>query len=537
MAEIKVTEKELNEMLKAGLLEAKAQIQELGAMVRSLTTPSFSIGVALKALWAPPISLEELKPGVRVRLRDGHPEIRNYPGYAKIIESTTPLDEGMVLIQFEDTVQEGDDGIVEVDSDEIEIEDQPRRDTALIALNGSTIEVLNPEKLDLPPGQQVRVNMATNALVGALEEGPLDGEIVEVRVIHDPSSIEVDLRGQATLVAIDKEIEVDRGDRVVLDKSNSVIKRNLGKKSDLYTVETKSEPFTWEMIGGLELAKEMLKEAIIDPVQNPELFAFYNIKASKGILFYGPPGNGKTLLGRATHTEIARLHGMEAQDSGFIYIQGPEVLNPYVGQSEMNIRGLFARGRAHKKKYGYPGIVFIDEADAILNERGTGISSDIDRTIVATFLNEMDGLNDSGVIVILATNRPDSLDPAIVRDGRIDRRIYIGAPDEEQARKVLLVHLKKVPISKSASLESIIDSAVGKLYHARSFSKSKENISSAMLAGLVNRAAMLSMKRDLANNTQLGLTEVEMLDAIDLVQSEQVEKSFDNIKVTSSSRS
>src|SRR5208283_4208865 len=175
------------------------------------------------------------------------------------------------------------------------------------------------------------------------------------------------------------------------------------------------------------------KEAIELPFTHKDIFAHYNKKPPKGLLLYGPPGCGKTLVGKATTNSLANIFGAKAISSGFIYVKGPEILNMYVGESGRRIREIFQRGRKHFDKYKFPAVIFIDEAEAVLSERGTSRSSDVDKTIVPMFLSEMDGLDENHAIVMLATNRPKMLDPAVVREGRVDRHIKVSRPTVETA--------------------------------------------------------------------------------------------------------
>ena len=153
-------------------------------------------------------------------------------------------------------------------------------------------------------------------------------------------------------------------------------------------------------IAGLADAKEQLVEAIELPYTKPEVFAHYNKRPPKGALLYGPPGCGKTLLRiKAAASSIAKIHKKKQMASGFIYVKGPELLSKWVGQAEESVRELFLRARDHHKKHGYPALLFIDEADAIMPERGSGKSSDVENTIVPMFLSEMDGLETSHALV------------------------------------------------------------------------------------------------------------------------------------------
>ncbi len=198
----------------------------------------------------------------------------------------------------------------------------------------------------------------------------------------------------------------------------------------------------WDDIGDLEEVKEILREAVEMPLKGPEAFKKMGIRPSRGILLYGPPGTGKTLLAKAVATE---------SEANFISVKGPEVMSKWVGESEKAIREIFK-----KAKQSSPCIVFLDEIDAIAPRRGYYSDSGVTERIVNQLLTSMDGLTSlEGVVVIAATNRPDIVDPALLRAGRIDRIIYIPPPDFEARVKILKVHTRKMPLDKDVDLEEL----------------------------------------------------------------------------------
>ena len=237
--------------------------------------------------------------------------------------------------------------------------------------------------------------------------------------------------------------KVAAGDRVIVDPDVQLALVNLGPVA---VTQSTPESVEWDDIGGLEHVKQELREAIEDPIVHRDLYKAFKLKPPRGILLTGPPGGGKTLLARAAATALAKLHG--GKTTGFFSITGPtEILNKFVGESEKAIRGIFDACRAHHKEHGYPAILFIDECEALLFKRGDGPWDGLSRTIVPAFLTEMDGLSTSkyAPLVILATNRPDVLDPAIMRPGRVDRHIEIPYPDAVAARRIVEIHLKGRP--------------------------------------------------------------------------------------------
>ncbi|ACJ16602.1 Hypothetical CDC48/VCP [Thermococcus onnurineus NA1] len=225
----------------------------------------------------------------------------------------------------------------------------------------------------------------------------------------------------------------------------------------------------WDDIGGLEDVKQELKEAVEWPLKYPEAFLGLGITPPKGILLYGPPGTGKTLLAKAVATE---------SEANFIAIRGPEVLSKWVGESEKNIREIFRKARQ-----AAPTVIFIDEIDAIAPRRGTDVNRVTDR-LINQLLTEMDGIaENSGVVVIAATNRPDIIDPALLRPGRFDRLILVPAPDEKARLEIFKVHTRNVPLAEDISLEEL--------------ARRTEGYTGADIAAVVREAAMLAMRKAL----------------------------------------
>ncbi|NJE77077.1 CDC48 family AAA ATPase [Thermococcus sp. ES12] len=225
----------------------------------------------------------------------------------------------------------------------------------------------------------------------------------------------------------------------------------------------------WDDIGGLEDVKEELREAVEWPLKYPEAFMGLGITPPKGILLYGPPGTGKTLLAKAVANE---------SEANFIAIKGPEVLSKWVGESEKNIREIFRKARQ-----AAPTVIFIDEIDAIAPRRGTDVNRVTDR-LINQLLTEMDGIQEnSGVVVIGATNRPDIIDPALLRPGRFDRLILVPAPDEKARLEIFKVHTRNVPLAEDVKLEEL--------------AKKTEGYTGADIEAVVREAAMLAMRRGL----------------------------------------
>jgi transitional endoplasmic reticulum ATPase len=227
---------------------------------------------------------------------------------------------------------------------------------------------------------------------------------------------------------------------------------------------------TWEDIGDLEEAKARLREIVELPMRHPELFRHLGIEPPKGVLLYGPPGVGKTLLAKALANEVGAY---------FIAINGPEIMTKFYGESEQRLREIFEEARKNA-----PAIIFIDEIDAIAPKREE-VVGEVEKRVVAQLLTLMDGLAERGrVIVIGATNRPDALDPALRRPGRFDREIEIPPPDKKARREILAVHTRSVPLDDDVNLDKIAEMTHG--------------YTGADLAALVKEAAMNALRRFLA---------------------------------------
>ncbi len=228
----------------------------------------------------------------------------------------------------------------------------------------------------------------------------------------------------------------------------------------------------WNDVGGLSDIKQKLKEAVELPLKNPEIFQKMGIRTPKGILLYGPPGTGKTLLAKAVATE---------SEANFISIKGPEVLSKWVGESEKAVRELFRKARLSA-----PCIIFIDEIDAIAPARGgMDEGTKVTERIVNTLLLEMDGMEQlKNIVVIAATNRPDILDPALLRPGRFDNILEVPLPDEETRMEILKIHTKRMPLDKNIELEAI--------------NEKLQNMTGADIEGIVREAGMnaIRAKRD-----------------------------------------
>jgi proteasome-associated ATPase len=288
----------------------------------------------------------------------------------------------------------------------------------------------------------------------------------------------------------------------------------------------------WEKVGGQDQAISAIKDAIELPLLHPELFAKYQHATPKGFLLYGPPGCGKTLIGKATAYNLTKqLREKVGGDTRehFMHVKGPEILNMWVGESERMVREIFATAR-EKRSEGFMPFLFIDEAESILGTRRASRYSNILSTLVPMFCSEMDGIDSlNDVVIILASNRADLIDPAILRPGRIDRKIKVDRPHKEGAREIYRIYLTNdLPYDGALAKEADnIGSAIDKLIERFvdwQFAKRDENkflevtlrsgrkeilyrsdlISGAIIASVVERAKGRAIKRAIADESGAG---------------------------------
>lgn len=451
------------------------------------------------------------------------------------IGATVVDEDGDEFIIMQDVDEHGKIVVMDRYGDTEEIFVGKQHKVAPMGVSAGTVEVLCqgrvvvcniPRDFKLQVGDAVNLSLNTFQIVGKGSEHTY-GSIGYVKKKIDGAKIEVETdQGFTKIVYNLIGNSLEEGNRVSLDISNQAALLLLPEAK--VTVETKSTGVQWDDIGGQEDAKRQLIEAIEWPVRYKELYEKYGKKSISGVLLYGPPGTGKTMFGKAAATAIAELHGTEAVSTGFIFVKGPELLNQFVGATEAAIRQMFASAKKHKIEHGYPAVIFIDEAESILSKRGSGISSDMEKTVVPQFLTEMNGLEESGALVILATNRPDTLDPAIVREQRIDRKIKVGRPNREEAMHILGIYLTKVPLQKGLSLAETVDKVAHCLFDDRYFYGTaslndgkemtlylRDTLSGAMLATLVDTATSYSINRDVANGNFSGVCAQDIIDAVE----------------------
>lgn len=393
-------------------------------------------------------------------------------------------------------------------------------DEALFVLSGGTLtKVPKPanKSLQFSEGQSILVMADTGQFIEHLYEPIGLGNLITLHnVDKKTNTADIESQGSVRKISLGLLTEAETGDRVILDNTSTVA-LVLFPAEKIEVVE--HDPVTWDQIGGQEEAKQALHDTVELPLLHPDLYKAYNKKPIQGVLLFGPPGCGKTMLGRALSTSLG---------GGFQYIKGPELLNAYVGQTEANIRDIFARAKKYKMATGKPAVIFLDEADALLGVRGRD-SIGMEKTVVPQFLTEMDGLEPSSAIVILATNRSDQLDPAVTREGRIDRKINVTRPDQPTVFTLFQLYLQATLVAdgKYAELaklatDCLFDDALTLMNVVTDGGVMQFNlqhiVSGALIASIVEQAANMAMHRDIKNGGKpTGIIDEDILQAVSKV--------------------
>ena len=393
--------------------------------------------------------------------------------------------------------------------------------TVDVLTSGRKMKVtLHPEidHLELEIGSEVVLNESFNVILARSPE--ITGEVVTIKEVLE-DGVRALVVGRADeericeLADTVRGIHLRTGDTMRLDHRTNLLLEKLPRPEveDLLLEEVPD--ISYADIGGLDDQIEQIADAVELPFLHADLFAEHRLPAPKGILLYGPPGCGKTLIAKAVANSLARkvaaATGDEKGRSYFINIKGPELLNKYVGETERQIRMVFQRAR-EKSEEGWPVIVFFDEMDSMFRTRGTGVSSDMESTIVPQLLAEIDGVEGlRNVIVIGATNREDLIDPAILRPGRLDVKIKIERPNKEAATQIFSRYLSdEIPIAEGESVPAMITATVDEMYsedEANRFLEVtyangdkeilyfKDFASGAMIENIVRRSKKLAIKR------------------------------------------
>ena len=393
-------------------------------------------------------------------------------------------------------------------------------------------------------GQEVVLNEALNVI--EVKGFDIQGEVVRLKDVLEGNRALVTLHFDEEKVAelgdplLAEHLSV--GDHLLYDPRSGYVVEKLPRSESEELVLEEVPDVDYEHIGGLQHELEQVRDAVELPFLHPTLFSEYKLSAPKGVLLYGPPGCGKTLIAKAVANSIAKklghLTGKEIR-SYFLHVKGPELLNKYVGESERQVREVFKKAK-ERAADGNPVIVFFDEMDALFRTRGTGISSDIESTIVPQFLSEIDGMERlRNVIVIGASNRQDLIDPAVLRAGRLDVKVKVGRPDAVAAKDIFSKYLSTdLPFSEEdltrhggdakALVEQMIDLTVGAMYASSEENKFievtyangekevlyfKDFASGALIEGIVSRAKKFAVKRAIAKEGR-GLRSEDLIRAI-----------------------
>ena len=408
-------------------------------------------------------------------------------------------------------------------------------DDADVLINGKKMRVtISPEidRSQLSSGREVVLNESLNII--SIHGFEIAGEIVKLKNLLDNNSraVVIGRADEERVVRIAEslsDVSIKTGDSLLLDSKSGFVYEKIPKSEVEELVLEEVPDVNYEDIGGLGAQIEQIRDAVELPFLHKDLYAEHQLKAPKGILLYGPPGCGKTLIAKAVANSLAKKvtekTGNKDGKSYFLNIKGPELLNKYVGETERHIRLIFQRAR-DKASEGTPVIVFFDEMDSLFKTRGSGVSSDVENTIVPQLLSEIDGVEGlENVIVIGASNREDMIDPAILRPGRLDVKIKIQRPNAQGAAEILSKYLTSdLPINENdlalhkgdrqATVKTMIDKAVEQMYTESDQNRFievtyvngdkeilyfKDFSSGAMLENIVSRAKKAAIKEFLSN--------------------------------------
>ena len=419
-------------------------------------------------------------------------------------------------------------------------------DTVDVLAQGRKVKVrLHPaiKAESLRPGQELVLNEALNVIAAAGYE--IQGDVVVLKERLDGERAIVTLRADGEKIAVIadplRSMRLNPGDQLLMDPKSGYVLERL-PKSEVQDLALEEVPDVgYEDVGGLSAQIHAIEDAVELPYLYAEYYKEHKLRPTKGVLLYGPPGCGKTMIAKAVANSLAQKVSKERGETingYFLNVKGPELLDKFVGETERKIREVFRKAK-EKAADDVPVVIFFDEMDALFRTRGSGISSDVEHTIVPQFLTEVDGVEGlRNVVVIGASNRPDLIDPAILRPGRLDVKIKIDRPDRAAAGDIFHKYLTRdLPVAadeirEHGDVQTAIDAMIGAALDTM-YSREEENrflevtyangekdvlyfndfASGAMIESVVRRAKKLALKRLIGGGAK-GLTTDDLLAAV-----------------------
>ncbi len=425
---------------------------------------------------------------------------------------------------------------------------RPNKDgTAEIVVDGRAMRVNVHPNLDafqLEEGQLVVLNEAFNVIepAGYTQRGEIAAVVDTISENRALVMGHTDDERVVTLAEPLRSEKISVGDHLMIDTRTQYAFEKMPKSSVEEVMLEEIPDVSYEAIGGLGDQIEVLRDSVELPYLHPEIFQKFELKPPKGILLYGPPGCGKTMIAKAVANSLARKieeRTGESTTAYFLNVKGPELLNKYVGETESKLREVFKKARDKAAGANCPVVIFFDEMDSLFRMRGSGVSSDMEATVVAQFLSEIDGVESlENVIVIGASNRQDLIDPAVLRPGRLDLKVKVHRPDEDAAREIFAKYLTdRLPIDAGAletygsgaeACRNLIADLIKKMYSTGddnkflevTYAKGEREIfyfkdfsSGAMIENIVARAKRKAVKRAIAGKAE-GITADDLFESV-----------------------